>query len=95
MAKKLTYEEAISVLPNNNFINILTHTTLCSGGINWRRVDVLKKIQDSDYIELAGFNARLMGYGIAIFNKNAHPYDTLFIQTDEKKLRIMEKDLLL
>lgn len=83
----VTAEEAISLLPDGDEI----HTTIQKGmmfiGADWSREDIIDKIQKSDVREITGPNARAMGHGLAIFNKDAkYQSDILFVETDKAKL---------
>lgn len=80
-------DEAISLLPDGDEI----HTTIQGGmmfiGADWSREDIIDKIQKSERIEIAGPNARAMGHGLALYDKNAkYQSDILFVETDKAKL---------
>lgn len=64
------------------------------GVIYWERTEIVKKIKHSDVLELAGPTARGMGHGLCIYNNNAiDTFDILFIETDEEKLKELEKSI--
>lgn len=85
----LTCEEAVSLLPDGEYIH-----TFVSGGIligaDWSREDILDKLQKST-IELSGPSARGLGHGICAYTKDGEKLKgVLFIETDEEKLAKFE-----
>ena len=89
----ITTQQAINILTDRQLVH-----TLCNLGIlvgaNWERTEIVKKIKHSDVLELAGPTARGMGHGLCIYNNNAiDTFDILFIETDEEKLKELEKSI--
>lgn len=85
----LTFEEAVSLLPEGETIH-----TFISGpvliGADWSREDILDKLYKST-IELTGPNARGMGHGIAAYKFGSKYYEELLlIETDAEKLAEFE-----
>jgi hypothetical protein len=91
--KFLTYEEAVSILPDSEEIHIFNNVSGMLIGCDWSRAEILDKLSKSEVIELTGDTARGMGHGIAAYNKDTkYQRDVLFIQTDEEKLSAFEKE---
>ncbi len=88
----ITYEEAVGVLPNEDFIHTFRNANFGLIGADWSRAEILDKLNNSEIIELTGETARGMGHGICAYNKDAqYMQDVLFIETDEEKLSEFEK----
>ena len=88
----LTVDEAISILPDSDEI----HTTVQMGftfvGADWSRVEVIDKIRKCEVREVTGPNARAMGHGLVLYNRNAkNQSDLLFVETDESKLNALDE----
>ena len=92
MKKYLTKEEAISVLPQGESIHTFYNPGFGLVGADWSREDIIDKIQKSDIIELTGPQARGLSHGICAYDKNAYLSDVLFIETDESKLSVIDKE---
>ena len=89
----LSYNEAVSVLPNEEYIHTFINEAFGLIGADWERHEVLNKLKNSDTIELCGKQARRMGHGICCYKKSAkYQSDVLFIATDEVKLLALEKE---
>ena len=84
--KYLTTEEAISLLPNGETIHTFYSTGMCLVGGDWDRADILQKLVEVDKSELAGYSARSMGHGLAVYKAGAKLIDVLFIETDKDKI---------
>jgi hypothetical protein len=90
----LTKEQAVSVLPDGETIHTFLNPGFGLVGADWERDDILDKIEKSDIVELTGPGARGMGHGICAYNKGTKwQSEILFIETDEKKLSALEKEL--
>lgn len=92
MKKYLTKEEATSVLPQGDSIHTFYNQGFGLVGADWSREDIIDKIQKSDIIELTGPQARGLSHGICAYDKNAYLSDVLFIETDESKLSVIDKE---
>lgn len=80
-------DEAISLLPDGYEIHTIIQQGMMFIGGDWSREDILDKIQKSERIEVTGPNARAMGHGLALYDKNAkYQSDVLFVETDKAKL---------
>lgn len=87
MRKYITFDEAVSLLPNEEEIHTFYNTSFGLLGADWRRAEIIDKLQKSEIIELTGETARSMGHGMCAYNKDTkYQKDILFIQTDEEKL---------
>ena len=89
----LSYDEAVSVLPNEEYIHTFINNAIGLIGADWEKNEVLHKLKNTDTIELCGEQARKMGHGICCYNKSVKlQSDILFIATDEDKLLALEKE---
>ena len=88
--KYLTAEQAIELLPDDEFIHTFYNESFGLLGADWERTEIIKKLKSSQRIELTGENARKMGHGIAAYNEGAEHSDILFIETDEAKLNTFD-----
>ena len=84
----ITAEQAISVLPDSEYIHTFRSAVCSIVGTDWTRDEIIKSIECADHIELSGETARAMGHGICIYNNDAE--DLLFIETNEEKLADIE-----
>lgn len=91
----LTPKQAISVLPNKEFIHVFRNNPQFGLlGTDWERDDLINELNESEIIELAGENARKAGHGLGAYKKTAkYQREILFIETDEEKLLELEKEL--
>ena len=94
MRKYLTYEEAVTLLPNEYDIHTFVNAAFGLIGADWSKNEVLELLKNPDTtIELTGENARAMKHGIAAYRKNArYQSDIVFIETDEEKLSAFEQN---
>ena len=94
MKKYITAEQAINIIPEKEYI----HTFYSIGvliGADWERIEIIKKIKSSDILELTGETARKIGHGLAIYNKNTkYLSQVLFVQTNEEKLKKLERTII-
>lgn len=82
----LTSEQAISLLPEGDYIHTL-YGGFALIGADWERQEVINKLKSVDKIEIAGDVARNIGHGLAVYNDDAQYFsDILFVETDKKKL---------
>lgn len=90
----MTYDEAVSVLPNEENIHTFYNAPFGLVGADWSREDILNKLKENDIvIELTGEQARQIKHGICVYSKNAkYQSEILFIETDEEKLSAFEQD---
>lgn len=90
----LSYDEAVSLLPNNEYIHTFYNTPFGLVGADWSKEDIFNKLKEVDIvIELTGEQAKSMKHGMCAYNKNAeYQSEILFIETDEEKLTAFEKD---
>jgi hypothetical protein len=89
----LSYDEAIQILPDSENIHTFINATFGLLGADWSKNNILNRLKEVDsVIELTGEQARKMGHGMCVYNKNSkYQSDILFIQTDEEKLLLFEK----
>lgn len=93
MAEKryLTAEEAISLIPDGDKIHTQIQKGMMFIGADWSREDIIDKIQKSEIREITGPIARRMGYGLALYNKNAkYQSEILFVETDKNRLDLFD-----
>ncbi len=90
----LNYDEAISLLPNNEDIHTFYNGAFGLIGADWSREEILNKLKEPDIvIELTGEQAKSMKHGMCAYSKNAkYQSEILFIETDEEKLTAFEQD---
>lgn len=93
MAEKrlLAAEEAISILPDGDEIHTQIQKGMMFIGADWSREDIIDKIKKSEIREVAGPNARSMGHGLVLYNRNAkYQSDLLFVETDKTRLDALD-----
>lgn len=88
--KYLTAEQAIELLPDDEWIHTFYNESFGLIGADWERDEIVKKLKGSQRIELTGENARKIGHGIAAYDEGSEHSDVLFIQTDEDKLNAFD-----
>ena len=89
----LSYDEAVRVLPNEEYIHTFINNAIGLIGADWEKHEILHKLKNSDVIELCGEQARSLGHGICCYKESAkYQSDILFIATDEDKLLSLEKE---
>lgn len=86
MKRYITTEQAISILPNDENVHTFYNSSVALIGGDWSKEDIIDKLNKSDVIELTGETAQKMGHG-------KYQSDILFIETDEEKLSMLEKEL--
>lgn len=92
MKRYITFDEAVSLLPNEEYIHTFYNTSFGLMGADWSKAEILDKLQKSEIIELTGETARSMGHGMCAYNKDTkYQKDILFIQTDEEKLSAFDE----
>ena len=92
MKRYITFDEAVSLLPNEDYIHTFRNDIFGLVGADWSKTEILDKLQKSEIIELTGKTARSMGHGMCAYNKDTkYQKDILFIQTNEKKLSVFDK----
>lgn len=89
----LNYDEAVSLLPNEEDIHTFYNAAFGLEGADWSRKEILNKLKESNIvIELTGEQARAMKHGMCAYSKNAkYQSEILFIETDEEKLTAFEQ----
>lgn len=92
MSKKyITYEEAVYLLPDSEYVHTFYNASFGLIGADWRKEEILDKLRKSEIIELTGEQARRMGHGMCAYNKDTQYHsDILFIETDTEKLEKMD-----
>lgn len=94
MKRYITTEQAISILPNDENVHTFYDSSVALIGGDWSKEDIIDKLNKSDVIELTGETARKMGHGMCAYDKTAkYQSDILFIETDDEKLSMLEKEL--
>lgn len=89
--RKITVEEAISLLPEEGDIHTFYQMGNSIVGADWEREEVIRLLRERDTIEISGECARSLDHGIAAYNSDAKwQSEITFIQTDEKKLNAFD-----
>jgi hypothetical protein len=91
MKRYLTYEEAISLLPNSDYVHTFYNLAFGLCGADWNKTEIFEKLKESEIIELTGETARSMGHGMCAYNKGKGLSEVLFIETDNEKLLAFDK----
>ena len=87
----LTYEEAVSLLPDGEYVHTFYNHGFGLVGADWGREEILDKLRKSEVIELTGEQARALGHGICAYAKDAkYQSEILFIETDSEKLNMFD-----
>ena len=94
MSKKyITYEEAVSLLPDGEYVHTFYNNAFGLVGADWSKEEILDKLRKSEIIELTGNLARSMNHGMCAYNKDTKRHsDILFIETDADRLQKMDGD---
>lgn len=94
MSKKyITYEEAVSLLPDGEYVHTFYNNAFGLFGADWSKEEILDKLRKSEIIELTGNQARSMNHGMCAYNKDTKwQSDILFIETDADRLQKMDGD---
>lgn len=88
----LSYEQAVSLLPEGEYIHTFTSGGMLIGA-DWSRAEILEKLKKSDAIELTGEMARSMGHGMCAYNlKDGRVSNLLFIETEAAKLAKIDEE---
>lgn len=90
MKKIITSEEAIELLPEGDEIHTFYNMEGMIFGADWKREDVIEKLEAVDVIELTGECARSMEHGICAYNHGCFQGAILFIETDMEKLNAFD-----
>ena len=94
MKTYITAEQAISVLPDGDSVHTFYNPGFGLIGADWGKEDITDKLRRSDIIELTGSAARGMNHGICAYSKDAkYQSDVLFIETDEARVSVLEREL--
>lgn len=90
----LTYDEAVSILPNDEYIHTFRNESFGLIGADWSREEILAELKKTDVvIELTGKHARNMGHGMCAYSKDVKwQSGILFIETNEEKLCAFENE---
>lgn len=90
----LTYDEAVSLLPDGEDIHTFKNASFGLIGADWSREEILNKLRETDIvIELTGEQAKAMKHGMCAYSKDTKYHDeVLFIETDEEKLSAFEQE---
>lgn len=90
----ITCEQAKSILPSGDSIHTFINGGFGLCGADWSREEIVKKLNDSDIIELTGETAKGMHHGMCVYNKDVkYQSELLFIETSDEKLQALEKEL--
>lgn len=94
MKKFLTYEEAVSLLPNEENIHTFKQAPFGLMGCDWSKDEIFALLKNSETtIELTGEQARAMKHGMCAYRKDAkYQSDIVFIETDEEKMSAYERE---
>ena len=94
MKKYLTYEEAMSLLPNEKEIHTFYNCSFGLLGADWRKEEVLELLKNPcTTIELTGENAKAMKHGMCAYRKGERDHSLIvFIETDDEKLSAFEQE---
>lgn len=83
----ITYEEAVSLLPDGDYVHTFYNGLFGLLGADWSREEILDKLRKSEVIELTESQARAMKHGMCAYNKDTKYHsDILFIETDADRL---------
>lgn len=94
MKQYLTAEQGIGILPDGETVHTFYNPGFGLVGADWGRADILKKIRESDCLELTGPSAKAMEHGLCAYDRTAkYQGDILFIETDAKRLAQLEEEL--
>ena len=89
----ITYDEAVSLLPDGDYVHTFYNQPWGLMGADWNKEEILEKLRKSDFIELTGAQARAMNHGMCAYNKNTKwQSEVLFIETDADRLAKMDGD---
>lgn len=95
MKAYLTVEQAISILPEGEYVHTFYNPDFGLVGADIKRDELIDKLRKSDYIELTGEQAKSMKHGLCAYNKTMQNHsDILFIETDSECLEKLEKDIM-
>ena len=90
----LTKEQATEILPNSSDVHVFYNVTFGLVGADWDRDEVIDKINNSDVLELTGNAARSMSHGLCAYDNDIkYQSQIMFIETDEEKLKMLEREL--
>lgn len=80
--KELTYEEAVSMLPDGEEIHTFTQVGGIIMGCDHGRESVLVELKEAKKLVLAGKNARAMNHAIGMYrDTDDKDLDLMFIET--------------
>ena len=83
----ITADEAITLLPEKEYIHTFYNTPPILCGADWDKQEVIDKLKAADKIEIAGETARNMDHGLAVYNDDIKMQsEVLFVETDTEKL---------
>lgn len=89
----ITYEEAVSLLPDGEYVHTFYNGAFGLLGADWGKEEILDKLRKSEVIELTGKQARSMGHGMCAYNNDTKWHsEILFIETDAERLAKMDGD---
>ena len=94
MKRYLTYEEAVSILPNDENIHTFKNAPFGLLGADWSKEEIFELLKNTEtVIELTGEQARAMKHGMCAYRKDAkYQSQIVFIETDEEKLSAFEQE---
>lgn len=75
--KKLTYDEAVAMLPNKENIHTFIGRMFLIGA-DWSRKDILSLLKNAVQIELSGQTATAMGHRLGVWRTER---DVIFVET--------------
>lgn len=94
MKQYITAEQAISVLPDGDFVNAFYDLVFGPLGAYWDKKHIMNTLRSSDFIELTEPNKKKRGYGICAYSKDdIEPGAILFIETDKDRLDALEREV--
>ena len=86
----LSAEDAISLLPDRDYIHTFYNAAFGLVGADWSREDIVDKVKKSKYREITGPGARKMNHGLAVYDVGAIHNEILFIETDTLKVDLID-----
>lgn len=87
---KITAEQLETILKDGDTVHTFRNSVNMLIGADWSKTDLLATAKEHEStLELTGTMARGMEHGAALFDKTG----PLFIETDEEKLKELEKTL--
>lgn len=83
----ITAEQAISCMPDSEYIHVYINCDNTLVGADWKRQEVINVLCTADSIEIGGKLCRSMGHGLVVAPRGTKYYsDLYFVECDDDKL---------